>query len=161
MPRRTRGYSILVQPLLVGISDGPGDAETLDWSARYAGATGAPITVAHIVPRSVIWGMAAAQANSDTYIAERCEHFERELVRPLRLRGLHVDLRVELGDPAERLARICAEIDAELIVVGTRDHGALRDKLFRHFDKKLRDKTAVPVVVVPTEPGSAPAHRAS
>jgi nucleotide-binding universal stress UspA family protein len=61
-------------------------------------------------------------------------------------------LRLLAGDPAKALARVAAEVDARLIVVGTRRRGfanALEDRLAGSVAARLAHDQLVPVVVVP------------
>lgn len=70
--------------------------------------------------------------------------------------------RVELGDPAERLAAAAREKDAALVVVGTRRRGPLRSALLGSVSRRLVDAWEPPVVVVPsgaTVPGEGDALR--
>ncbi|MGO4593833.1 universal stress protein [Leifsonia sp. 2TAF2] len=61
-------------------------------------------------------------------------------------------LRLLAGDPAKALARLAAEVEARLIVVGTRRRGfanAVEDRLAGSVAARLAHDQLVPVVVVP------------
>jgi nucleotide-binding universal stress UspA family protein len=71
-----------------------------------------------------------------------------QLAAERRLRG--ADQRIEVGDPAERLAQIAAEERAALILVGARAQGRRwRPTLRSDLSRDLARVTSCPVLVVP------------
>ena len=60
-----------------------------------------------------------------------------------------VHTHVVSGDPASALARVAAELDADLIVMGTHGRGARSHALFGSIAMKTVQWSAVPVVLVP------------
>jgi nucleotide-binding universal stress UspA family protein len=63
------------------------------------------------------------------------------------LRG--AEQRIEVGDPAERLAQVAAEERAALIVVGTRAHRRLRPTFRSDLSQDIARATPCPVFVIP------------
>jgi nucleotide-binding universal stress UspA family protein len=63
------------------------------------------------------------------------------------LRG--AEQRIEVGDPAERLAQVAAEERAALIVVGARAQRRLRSTLRSDLSQDIARVTPCPVFVVP------------
>jgi nucleotide-binding universal stress UspA family protein len=55
----------------------------------------------------------------------------------LASRNIDVEFVVELGDPAERLLEVADRRDADLIVVGSREHGFLERLLGRSVDEAV------------------------
>lgn len=72
----------------------------------------------------------------------------RLLERAAREHNPAADRRVEVGEPAEALARIASEEAATLIVVGSRPHG-WRPRLRSRLAGDLAATAPCPVVVVP------------
>ena len=67
------------------------------------------------------------------------------------LRG--AEQRIEVGDPAERLAQVAAEERAALILVGAREQRRRwRPTLRSDFSRELAYVTPCPVIVVPPAP---------
>jgi nucleotide-binding universal stress UspA family protein len=64
--------------------------------------------------------------------------------------------RVLTGLPAERLAELADEEDAELIVVGSRGHGALKAAFLGSVSNSLVGVARCPVLIVP--PGASDAQ---
>jgi nucleotide-binding universal stress UspA family protein len=55
---------------------------------------------------------------------------------------------VELGDPAERLLEVAEQRDADLIVVGSREHGLLERLLARPVDEAVARRSERDVLLV-------------
>jgi nucleotide-binding universal stress UspA family protein len=62
---------------------------------------------------------------------------------------LEAELRPELGDPPERILAVAEELDAELIVVGTRRRGSLATMVLGSVSHAIVSRAACPVVLVP------------
>jgi nucleotide-binding universal stress UspA family protein len=63
-------------------------------------------------------------------------------------RSIDVDYVVELGDPAERLLDLADARDADLIVVGSREHGLLERLLSRPVDESVARRSERDVLLV-------------
>jgi nucleotide-binding universal stress UspA family protein len=63
-------------------------------------------------------------------------------------RSVDADYVVELGDPAERLLDLAEERDADLIVVGSREHGFLERLLSRPVDESVARRSERDVLLV-------------
>jgi nucleotide-binding universal stress UspA family protein len=63
--------------------------------------------------------------------------------------GMHAHHRVELGVAMNQLSEIASELDAALIVVGTRGRGPLVSALLGSVSQTLARKAPCPVMIVP------------
>ena len=63
-------------------------------------------------------------------------------------RKLETEYVVELGDPAERLLEVAERRDADLIVVGSREHGFLERLLGRPVDEAVARRAERDVLLV-------------
>jgi nucleotide-binding universal stress UspA family protein len=75
----------------------------------------------------------------------------RELERArmsLASRSLEVEYIVEIGDAAERLLQVAEEHDADIIIVGSPDHGFLDRLLGRGVDKEVARRADRDVLLV-------------
>jgi nucleotide-binding universal stress UspA family protein len=68
--------------------------------------------------------------------------------RVLTRRRVEAEYVAEVGAPAERLLEIADEHDADLIVVGTREHGFVERLLARPVDEAVARKAARDVLLV-------------
>jgi nucleotide-binding universal stress UspA family protein len=66
----------------------------------------------------------------------------------LASRKVETEYVVELGDPAERLLEVADERDADLIVVGSREHGLLERLLGRPVDEAVARRAERDVLLV-------------
>lgn len=75
----------------------------------------------------------------------------RARVAELRERGISLELvsRVSYRDPAEVVADVASEFDADLIVCGTRGYGPLSGALLGSFSHRLLRTARCPVLAVP------------
>jgi nucleotide-binding universal stress UspA family protein len=72
-----------------------------------------------------------------------------ELLESMRSRLPSADMRLVEGSPAERLAEVADDEDAELLVVGSRGRGALSSAVLGGVSRRLARDARCPVVVVP------------
>lgn len=135
-------------------------------AARLADALGRPLVCAYVTEDSYLteWDRAEVREQAslhppDTASAEA--GVARELAAGIASALASVDglaepdwmLRVLAGDPGKALARIGEELDARLLVVGTRGRGvepALEEWLGGSVAAHLARDQVRPVVVVPT-----------
>jgi nucleotide-binding universal stress UspA family protein len=70
----------------------------------------------------------------------------------------NVGVHVQVGDPATVLERLATTLPAELLVVATRGHGALRAAVMGSTARALTAEPPCPVVVVPPDGDAAGRH---
>jgi nucleotide-binding universal stress UspA family protein len=78
--------------------------------------------------------------------------------------GVPLRTRLTTGDPAERICAYAAEIDARLVAVGTRGHGAVASLLLGSISNAVIRQAPCPVLVVHEREqalGASPAERAA
>jgi nucleotide-binding universal stress UspA family protein len=66
----------------------------------------------------------------------------------LASRNVEAEYVVELGDPAERLLEVAEQRDADLIAVGSREHGFLERLLGRSVDERVARRSERDVLLV-------------
>jgi nucleotide-binding universal stress UspA family protein len=144
--------------------DGSADSQA---ALRVAGALaerlGLRLVVAHVAEPAYIpyaaaapfGGMAGRYAVMEEAESQK-EAAERLLEDVVVAAGLvNAERRTSLGVPAERLADIADETDAELIVVGSRGRGAFKSAFLGSVSNDVVGVARCPVLIVPpgaTEP---------
>ena len=121
----------LVERVVVGLDGLRGSAEAAAWSAQQW--PDARFTAVHVVELAPV----LTQLDDDGAGAEFHERaFARALSllrdqwsRPLREAGVALNVSVKEGGPAEMLLDIAARDEADLLVVGRREHYPLRGTL--------------------------------
>jgi nucleotide-binding universal stress UspA family protein len=132
-----------VAAIVCGIDDSEGAQEAL----RVAKALSAQFEV-RLVLAHVAGGWAQGDHESVTTTQGRVGG-NKLLERAEREHNLRAERRLEVGEPAETLARIAAEEAANLIVVGSRRQGWWRPRLRSRIAGDLAASALCPVVVVP------------
>jgi nucleotide-binding universal stress UspA family protein len=69
--------------------------------------------------------------------------------------GHELTTRLAFGGAADQLANLITELDAELVVIGSRGHGRLRAGLTGSVSRHLSLSASVPIVIVPPEVDSS------
>jgi nucleotide-binding universal stress UspA family protein len=132
-----------VATIVCGFDDSPGAAEAL----RVASALSADFDV-RLVLAHVAGGWAPGGDESLT-TNQALQGGNRLLDRAALEHHPRAERRVEVGEPAEALARIAAEEAATVILVGSRRQGRLRPGLHSGLAGELAVTAPCPVVVVP------------
>jgi nucleotide-binding universal stress UspA family protein len=111
------------------------------------------VTVTHVLP-----GMAYAGGNRFRYgLMEREFHREMardartkiaEMIAPAATASKKVHVRLVSGDPSEEIARVAAEADADLILVGVTRRGAIARRLFTSTAARVIRRADVAVLAV-------------
>ena len=103
------------------------------------------------VPGPVAPGATVPPPEPTTAAPEPYELAGLQLERPrgaLAGRSVDADYVVELGDPAERLLEVAEQRDADLIVVGSREHGFLERLLSPPVDEAVARRSERDVLLV-------------
>jgi nucleotide-binding universal stress UspA family protein len=143
--------------IVCGVDGSPDSQAAIGVAARLAERLGARLVLAHVVEVAVVpyaaIGGAAGIAPPPMIPAMRDEQKvagARLLERTASGAGLgHAEQRVALGLPAERLADLADDEDAELIVVGSRGRGRFKAAFLGSVSNSLVGVARCPVLVVP------------
>jgi nucleotide-binding universal stress UspA family protein len=136
---------------VVWATDGSEDAiRALPYAKALATGEGAMLLVVHIVQEP---GTAAAEGDAAVDSDQSGSHSTvREVLADLSQQGLNAILKVVdfVGpQPAQGIADIAAEVDADVIVVGTRGHSAIGGLLAGSVTQHLLHVAPCPVLAVP------------
>lgn len=137
--------------IVVGFAGGDASRHAVLTAAHLArDLSDANLEVVQVVPPVIAKPVdtGAARESDDAAVAENRPALE-ELLSESRASWRY---RTETGEPALQLARVADELDAYLIVVGTREHGVLaflERLLAGSVADSLQHNQARPVLVVP------------
>jgi nucleotide-binding universal stress UspA family protein len=147
IPSNGRRSSVVV----CGVDGSRVAVEALSTARRLADALGLRLVAAHVVApvpvRVEPWLAASASfgagdlASGEALLARACSQAE----------VADVQRRVVIGRPAERLAELADEENAELIVVGSRGHRLLRAAFVGGVSSELIGLATCPVLVIPPQ----------
>jgi nucleotide-binding universal stress UspA family protein len=153
----------MIRTIVVGTDGSAQGQHAVAWAADLASQLSAKVVLVHVAP-PVQPPIAAAggyimyvpQDVIDENRAALEEQVRDEFGAPLTAAGVAWEGRLLDGSPPIVLGDVAAEVDAQLIVVGTRALHALGELFLGSTSHALTRHRGVPVVVVP-EP-AAPVH---
>ena len=140
--------------ILVGVDGSPESLEAVKWTADLAHGLDADVVVASVFgfyPAMVLPN--GAYYLTDETIKSWRQDVQRDIdgdwTKPLRDAGVKVATVVEEGHPSEVLLRLAREHHVDLIVVGSRGHGAVAELFLGSVSHHLVLRAPCPVVVLP------------
>jgi nucleotide-binding universal stress UspA family protein len=139
--------------------DGSADSQAaVRVAAEYADRLGSALILVHVAEPAYIayaaaypFGGTAGPTATVEAAQSKEEDSERLLERVAVAAGLaDAERRVAIGHPAEQLAELADDENAELIVVGSRGRGALKSAFLGSVSYSLVGIAGCPVLIVPS-----------
>jgi len=133
--------------ILVAVEHSPADRAIIDHVARLSELSGAALLLVHVAD-----GWAARnfdQLNlreSEEMTADR--GYLEQLRKELTARGLAVETRLAMGDPATELIKVSQEQGVDLIAMSTHGHRFVKDMLLGATADRVRHLVKVPVLLL-------------
>jgi nucleotide-binding universal stress UspA family protein len=109
---------------------------------------GARVVLAHIRADPDLFSSKLERERARHHATERGREVVRRARRALP-NGLPADECVELGNPFTRLSELADEVDAALVVVGSRGRGRLMSSLAGSVSQTLAQQSPCPVMIIP------------
>lgn len=135
---------------IVWATDGTENADrALPYAKALAQQEGAKLIVAHVVERYASHNASGLAVHADE---EQVEERLHKLVAQLSDEGLNTDLKVvsHVGpQPAHEIADLARGAGADLILVGSRGHGAVAGLMLGSVTQRLLHVSPCPVLVIP------------
>jgi nucleotide-binding universal stress UspA family protein len=143
--------------IICGVDGSPDSQAALKVAAQFADRLGSTLILANVAEPAYVPYAAAypfGGAAGPAAVAEEAESEQEAAARLLERVAVEAGLadaerRVALGHPAERLAELANEEDAELVVVGSRGRGAVKSALLGSVSYSLVGIAGCPVLIVP------------
>jgi nucleotide-binding universal stress UspA family protein len=133
--------------ILVAVENSGADRTIIDHVSQLARVTGAELLLVHVAD-----GWAAR--NFDQLKLRESEEMkaDRNYLEQLRTdlvgRGLTVETRLAMGDPATELIRVSQEVGVDLIAMSTHGHRFVKDVLLGATADRVRHEVKVPVLLL-------------
>jgi nucleotide-binding universal stress UspA family protein len=138
--------------VVCGVDDSTAARQAARVARALAEALGVGVVLVHAVPTMIPPGMSAVpRGPAELADAEHrgAEEFLATLAFDEGLGGT-AERRVAFGSQADAIRDVAEEVDAALVVVGTRRRGALRSALAGSVSRDLKAGSSRPVLIVPT-----------
>jgi nucleotide-binding universal stress UspA family protein len=106
--------------IVVGYDETPGSLRALDRAATLAKALGSKLVVTSVTPLMMSIGRSGGPVDP----TDPPERHAQELASArahLEGQGIDAEYRGAVGEPAEAIVQLAGEVDADLIVVGSRE----------------------------------------
>jgi nucleotide-binding universal stress UspA family protein len=133
---------VTIARIVVGTDGSDNAASAVACAADLARATGADLVVVCAV------GLLATAASPGTH-REINEQLEGEWTEHARLPGVRMQTEVRDGNPVQVLLAVADDVDADLIVVGSRGFGGFPELLLGSTSTQLAQHSRRPVLIVP------------
>jgi nucleotide-binding universal stress UspA family protein len=147
----------MAQVIVCCVDGSPQALAAAQVAGTLAERLGAHVVLLHVAAQTTAPGVSAAPRGRERLAESERQAGAAILSDVCRESGLpeSTELRIELGDVAERVRAVAEETEAMLVVIGSHGRGAVKRALLGSVSRDLAGNAPCPVVVVP--PGAAPA----
>jgi nucleotide-binding universal stress UspA family protein len=136
--------------ILVAIDGSEPSLKAARMAADIAMRFGAKLSLVNVVAKLLlppdVYGLTIAEVEKEH--RAYAERLLEKAVAALEEPGVEVSTAVLVGSPAEAIAEEAAAVDADLVVVGSRGHGAVTRMFLGSTSDRLVHISARPVLVV-------------
>jgi nucleotide-binding universal stress UspA family protein len=156
-PAAAAAHALRLRHLLVGLDHSQASRTALGLAADVAASLGGSLSVLEVleyVPAFPLDEPTAAGRRLRRWAAEAAMALVEAEVRKVRARGVGVQVVVRSGDPAATLLEVADDVDADLVVVGTRGRGGPDELLLGSVARTVADRARRPTLVVPATAGA-------
>ena len=143
--------TVQVREILVPLDFSEHADAVLEWAIHLAGEHGSGLTLLHAYhPPVEFQQLEGAYLPADFWVAVKTEAEEslRRYAERARAAGLRCEVLVREGYPATVVEDAAAEINADLIVIGTRGHTGLKHLLLGSIAERVVQKAPCAVLAV-------------
>jgi nucleotide-binding universal stress UspA family protein len=130
----------MYQRILVPLKLADGDRTILDHAAALARLTGGSLTLCYVAHTH--------SRDATATLHDRAQSELDERARELRAQGLHVDVLLERGEPADGILQAARALDADLIVMASHGHSQVRHFLLGSVTDAVVRSDTFPVLLV-------------
>lgn len=141
----------MLKKILIATDGSPSALRAVELGLELAEEEGAQPIFVHVAPTKDVLpvagvGMVPVSVPHEVVEADRASL--DEAVELAEVRGLEGATRLLSGDAAHEIAAFADVVDADLIVVGSRGHGAISSALIGSVSRGVLHKTTRPVLIV-------------
>jgi len=131
----------VMEQMLTATDGSEASMKALEFAVDLAGWKGATLTLVHVVPSDRVRDDEVYWDDADQEILSQAGELARE-------RGVEAKCVMCSGNPAEAIAKLADEVDADLVVLGSRGRGRVAGTLLGSVSRGVLDRAHRPVLVV-------------
>ena len=151
----------MLKKILIATDGSPSARRAVELGLELAEDEGAQPIFVHVAPTKDVLpvagiGMVPVTVPHELTWADRAPL--DEAVELAEERGLDAETKLLTGDPAREIVAYADEVDADLIVVGSRGHGAISSALLGSVSRGVLQGTTRPVLIVREARAEVPVH---
>jgi nucleotide-binding universal stress UspA family protein len=150
-PAAAEADGLRLRHLLVGVDHSQASRAALELAADVAVSLGGSLSVLEVVEYVPAFPLqpTVAAGGHQRRVAEAAMALLEAEVRNVRARGVGVQVVVRSGDPAATLLEVADDVDADLVVVGSRGCEGPDGFLLGSVARTVADRARRPTLVVP------------
>jgi universal stress protein A len=133
--------------ILVAVENSPADRTIVSHVSELARLTGASLLLVHVADGWAARNFDQLKLRESEEMKSDRNYLER-LQAELEGRGLKVETRLAMGDPADELVKVSEEQGVDLIAMSTHGHRFVKDVLLGATADKVRHLVKVPVLLL-------------
>ncbi len=152
----TVASGLALRHIVVGVDRSKPSLAALEVAADIAGVTGATVSVLEVfeyVPPFPLGPAAAVTSRGEETALDVTRALLEVEVREIRDRGVATQVVVRSGEPAPTLLEVADDVDADLVVVGTRGRGDPARPLLGSVARAVVNQARRPTLVIPAAAG--------
>jgi nucleotide-binding universal stress UspA family protein len=159
-PAAAAADGLRLRHLLVGVDHSQASRTALELAADVAVSLGGSLSVLEVVEYIPAFPLqpTVAGGGHQRRVAEAAMALLEAEVRDVRALSVGVQVVVRSGDPAATLLEVADDVDADLVVVGTRCHPRPDELLLGSVARTVADRARRPTLVVPATAGTEHLH---
>jgi nucleotide-binding universal stress UspA family protein len=133
--------------ILVAVENSPADRTIVSHVSELARLTGASLLLVHVADGWAARNFDQLKLRESEEMKTDRDYLDR-LQAELEGRGLKVETRLAMGDPADELVKVSEEQGVDLIAMSTHGHRFVKDVLLGATADKVRHLVKVPVLLL-------------
>ena len=139
-----------IECIVVGVDGSANALRAVEWTAGLAARTGARVVAVHALGL-LFHGEDGEVRPAQPMRAEIERKLAEEWCRPLVAAGVDHDARAIDGSPVMGLLGVADEVDADLVVVGSRGLGGVPELLLGSTSTQVAQLAHRPVTIIPAD----------
>jgi nucleotide-binding universal stress UspA family protein len=139
--------ALMYRRILVAVENSAADRTIIDHVSQLAKLTGAELLLVHVADGWAARNFDQLKLRESEEMKSDRDYLQR-VKTDLQGRGLKVETRLAMGDPATELIKVSQEHGVDLIAMSTHGHRFVKDILLGATADKVRHVVAVPVLLL-------------